>query len=257
MPFRLLVNEKFLIEFEVCRGSCIEATWDSRIWEADITSIKLVETLEKKDKAKSAINAFQKCFGDIDVRTTVDYSSSTGYKEVITISNSSTKWMNRSHNISAKFSEVELIADFEDANLKKFGVELKAGMRIYDFTQADNLFVFKLKPEDKTYYSVQYTPESRYSKTFYNPILKEGEVLLFNNIYQIIAEHEIGELVGIAPHGIYSQVNVSNDSKLIEKGTIIYDVKELNSKGGTILFKLDPNSNEYYFSNSKNKYKFA
>jgi hypothetical protein len=45
-PFRLLINNKYLIEFIVKRGDCVEATWDSRIWDADCTSIVLISTNE-------------------------------------------------------------------------------------------------------------------------------------------------------------------------------------------------------------------
>jgi len=43
-PFRLLINNKYLIEWEVERGECIEATWDHRIWGADCVRLKLIET---------------------------------------------------------------------------------------------------------------------------------------------------------------------------------------------------------------------
>ena len=42
-PFRLLINDKWLIEFKVVRGECIEATWDHRIWRADVDYIKIIE----------------------------------------------------------------------------------------------------------------------------------------------------------------------------------------------------------------------
>lgn len=259
-PFRLLVNKKFLIEFEVTRGDCIEATWDSRIWRAEIDSIKLIETLEKKDKSKSKINPFQKCFGDIQVLTEVNYSTASGKKEVIKISNCGAKWMNWSHDYYAHFEEVELVEDFEDTTLKKFGVELKSGMHIYHFYQSDNFFIFKLKPEDEKFYSVQYTAETRYHNKFFKPLLKEDEVLLLNSIYKITSKYEIGEFIGgigstddLFPYGSNSDKRVR-----INKGTLIYDVKVLNTPSGTILFKLNPDEEKYYFTSYyQTRYKLA
>lgn len=43
-PFRLLIRDKYLIEWEVGRGECIEATWDCTIWEGVCLNLKLIET---------------------------------------------------------------------------------------------------------------------------------------------------------------------------------------------------------------------
>jgi hypothetical protein len=261
-PFRLLINKKFLIEFEVSQGICIEATWEHRIWDAEISSIKLVQTLEIEDKAKETINAFEKSFGKIEVRNIPDYSRSGDcHKDIIDISGSATKWMNRYHDIDFRYPQAKFTQDLDDAKLQKFDIQIKEGTVVYDLAQSEHFFVFKLKPEDIVYYSVEYKPESRYSSKIYEPILGEDEVLLFNDIYKVINKHEIGELVGIQPHWTSDDVylvggDYSNPITLT-KDTLVYDVKELNSKGGTILFKLNPDDDKFYLSNFKKKYKFA
>lgn len=42
IPFRVLINNEWLFEFEVGQGECIEATWDHRIWGAEILNLKLI-----------------------------------------------------------------------------------------------------------------------------------------------------------------------------------------------------------------------
>ena len=43
LPFRLLINDKYFIEFKVERGECIEATWDHRIWRAKYQTLNLYQ----------------------------------------------------------------------------------------------------------------------------------------------------------------------------------------------------------------------
>lgn len=43
-PFRLLINDKYLVQFGVERGYCVESTWDHRIWHADCVDVQLIET---------------------------------------------------------------------------------------------------------------------------------------------------------------------------------------------------------------------
>jgi len=54
-PFRLLINNKYLIEFIVEQGECIEATWDSRIWRADCSVFLISEDESVKDVEKKVI----------------------------------------------------------------------------------------------------------------------------------------------------------------------------------------------------------
>jgi hypothetical protein len=56
-PFRILINNKYLVEFEVGQGECVEATWDSRIWRGECLNIKLISNDETvKDVKRSLIS---------------------------------------------------------------------------------------------------------------------------------------------------------------------------------------------------------
>ena len=42
-PTRLWINNKYLIEFTVGSGECIESSWDCRIWSGEAIDLKLIE----------------------------------------------------------------------------------------------------------------------------------------------------------------------------------------------------------------------
>jgi hypothetical protein len=42
-PTRLWVNNRYLIEFTLGSGECIEATWDHTIWRGEALDLKLIE----------------------------------------------------------------------------------------------------------------------------------------------------------------------------------------------------------------------
>ena len=45
-PFRTLINNKYLVQFEVEIGECIEATWKDTIWSAECSKIELISINE-------------------------------------------------------------------------------------------------------------------------------------------------------------------------------------------------------------------
>ena len=44
-PFRLLLAGKYLVEFEVEQGDCVEASWDGRCWTANCINVKLISEI--------------------------------------------------------------------------------------------------------------------------------------------------------------------------------------------------------------------
>lgn len=42
-PTRLWINKRYLIEFTLGSGECIEATWDHTIWGGEALDLKLIE----------------------------------------------------------------------------------------------------------------------------------------------------------------------------------------------------------------------
>ena len=140
-PFRLLINDKYLIEFKVTRGYCVESTWDSRIWHADC-EIKLISTDEaipdvEKRPAPVVEEAKPLVVGENEMLFMGDVVEVLNELGTVKLIGGGKFWKDEKVHATA--------APWED-------FELKNGTHVYCAKELKNVIIFKLNPEDKEYY---------------------------------------------------------------------------------------------------------
>ena len=142
-PFRILINNKYLIEYEVGRGDCIEATWDHRIWEAVCMNMKLLSVDEnvKDVKKREPIIAEEpkpSVLAEDEILFMGDVSKVlNSYENPFRLKGGGKYWKD----------------DTAHATKEPWAnIELKNGTLVYGVKELKNVLIYKLEPESEDYY---------------------------------------------------------------------------------------------------------
>jgi len=143
LPFRILINNKYLVQFEVGQGECIEATWEHRIWGGECLNIQLIstdETVADVEKAPSPV---------IEELAPIVLA-----EDEIMLLGQPTKVLKTFDN---PFKLVGItpywLDDTAHATCEPWeNVDLENGAVVYEVKELQNVLIFKLNPGDENYY---------------------------------------------------------------------------------------------------------